>query len=57
MEDQEAAAGGAPKLPRTPAEKENAKRLIIVLVQASLETVKTKTVRASGQPRPDRTPR
>lgn len=48
MEDEAAAAGGAPKLPRTPAEKESAKRLIVVLVQASLETVKTKTVRAAG---------
>ena len=30
----------APKVPKTPQEKDNAKRLIVVLMQSSLETVK-----------------
>lgn len=49
MEDEAAAKSGAVKIPRTPAEKETTKRLIVVLVQASLETVKTKTVCAVFQ--------
>lgn len=45
-EEEEAKAQGAPKLPRTLQERDHGKRVFVVLVQASLETVKTKTVRA-----------
>jgi rRNA small subunit pseudouridine methyltransferase Nep1 len=38
----EEAVGSQPKLPKTLAEKHTARRLVVVLEQASLETVKTK---------------
>lgn len=47
-EEAEAKAEGPPKLPRTLQERDHGKRVFVVLVQASLETVKTKTVRAKA---------
>ena len=44
-----AAAAGDVRLPKNAVEKAEAKRVIVVLQQASLETVKTKKVRARGR--------